>query len=51
MIITSSETKSKKYKQRQKWNNGLIALNYLKANLVYGITIEMAPAIIERCTE
>ena len=32
MIITSSETKSKKYKQRQKWSNGLYPLNYLKAD-------------------
>jgi len=33
MIITSSETKSKKYKQRQKRSNGLYPLNYLKADL------------------
>ncbi len=32
MIITSSETKSKKYKQRQKRSNGLTALNYVKAD-------------------
>ena len=32
--ITSSETKSKKYKQRQKRSNGLIASNYIKANSV-----------------
>ncbi len=31
--ITSSETKSKKYKQRQKRSNVLTALNYLKAGL------------------
>ncbi len=33
MIITSSETKSKKYKQRQKRGNVLAAINHLKANL------------------
>jgi len=33
MIITSSETKIKKYKQRQKRSNGLYPLNYLKADL------------------
>jgi len=32
MIITSSETKNKKYKQRQKRSNGLYPLNYLKAD-------------------
>ena len=32
MIITSSETKSKKYKQRRKRGNGLYPLNYLKAD-------------------
>ena len=31
MIITNSEKKSKKYKQRQKRSNGLYPLNYLKA--------------------
>ena len=34
MIITNSETKSKKYKQRQKRSNVLYPLNYLKADLV-----------------
>ena len=33
MIITSSEKENKKYKQRQKWSNGLYPLNYLKADL------------------
>ncbi len=32
MIITSSETKNKKYKQRQKRSNGLYPLNYLEAD-------------------
>ena len=33
MIITSSETKIKKYKQQQKRSNSLTALNYVKADL------------------